>query len=369
MRILIALTVCAILLSTYTLKAQDSLRLVFIGDVMQHMTQVNSARYNNEYRYDSCFMYVAKNLSDADITVANLETTLADAPYSGYPQFCAPDALAHTLKSIGVDILATANNHSCDKGKKGIIRTLDVLDSLKMEHIGTYRTPDEKNRHHPLLMEKNGFRLAFLCYTYGTNGLPIPHPTQVNLIQQDSIAKDLASLKRWNPDATIVIIHWGDEYHRLPNAEQKRLADFMIDRGATLVIGSHPHVIQPMELRYSCKKPNNSTGFRAQKAVVYSLGNFVSNQEAKHTDGGAITYFTLVKENNRTEIAEASYSLVWVYKPIENNVKRFYILPVENFEHKTDYFQQGHYPRFMQFVNDARSLLRSNSYGIYERNF
>lgn len=375
MRLLVTITFCiAALLLTHTVKAQDSLRFVFIGDVMQHMPQINGAKYGNKsgytYSYDSCFSHIANHLSNADITVANLETTLPGPPYSGYPQFAAPDELIHTLKNVGVDILATANNHSCDKGKKGIVRTLDVLDSLEISHVGTYRTQDEKNRYHPMLIEKNGFRLAFLCYTYGTNGLAIPSPTQVNLIQQDSIAKDLASLKVWQPDATIVIIHWGDEYHRLPNAEQKRLANFMIDNGATLVIGSHPHVIQPMELRYSCEMPLYPTDdLRAKNAVVYSLGNFVSNQERKHTDGGAITYFTLVKENDKTEIVEAFYSLVWVYKPIEENVKRYYILPVENFENKSEFFQEGHYSRFMQFAKDARSLLESNNYGVYERKF
>lgn len=371
MRPIIALAL--VLVITCTAKAQDTLRLTFIGDVMQHMPQINGAMYGDKsgytYNYDSCFSYIANRLSEADITLANLETTLPGPPYSGYPQFAAPDELISTLKNVGIDILATANNHSCDKGLKGITRTLDVLDSLEINHVGTYRTQSEKNRYHPLLLEKNGFRLAFLCYTYGTNGLAIPSPAKVNLIQQDSIAKDLASLKLWQPDATIVVIHWGDEYHRLPNTEQKQLADFMIENGATLIIGSHPHVIQPMELRYSCEKTDHPNGLKATNAVVYSLGNFVSNQEKKHTDGGAITYFTLVKENDKTEIVDASYSLVWTYKPIEDSVKRFYILPVENFEEKNDLFQQGYYSRFTQFVKDARSLLESNNCGIYERKF
>ncbi len=367
MRLILTLTLVFFLASIA--KAQDTIRFAFIGDVMQHMPQITGAKYNGTYSYDSCFMYIAKNLSEADITLANLETTLPGPPYSGYPQFAAPDELAYTLKNVGVDILATANNHSCDKGLKGITRTLDVLDTLGIAHLGTYRTFDEKNRHYPLLIEKNGFRLAFLCYTYGTNGLAIPSPTQVNLIQQDSIAKDLASLKLWQPDATIVIIHWGEEYQRLPNAEQKRLANFMIENGATLVIGSHPHVIQPMELRYSCEETDHPNGSKANSAIVYSLGNFVSNQERTHTDGGAITYFTLVKENDKTEITDASYSLVWTYKPIEESVKRYYILPVENFEEKNDFFQEGYYSRFMQFVKDARSLLDSNNSGIYERKF
>lgn len=350
-------------------QAQDSIRLVFIGDVMQHMPQVKGARYNDILCYDSCFKYIAKNLSDGDITVANLETTLAGIPYSGYPQFSGPDEITHTLKNVGVDILATANNHSCDKGETGVTRTLDVLDSLGISHVGTYRNSDEKNRQHPLLVEKNGFRLAFLCYTYGTNGIKIPYPTQVNLIQQDSIAKDLASLKLWNPDATIVILHWGEEYHRLPSNEQKQLTNFLFNNGVTLIIGSHPHVIQPMALKYPSETPIYTSMVKPKGAVVYSLGNFVSNQNSKHTDGGAIAYFTLVKSDDKTEISNASYSLVWVYKPIEDNVRRYYILPVENFEDKNEFFQQGYYSRFTQFVNDARTLLNSNNFDVYERNF
>ncbi len=359
----ISFTLLCFFLTGKPANGQDSIRLVFIGDVMQHMPQINGAKYGNSYCYDSCFSYVASRLSNADITIANLELTLAGKPYSGYPCFSAPDAIAQTLKNVGVDLLATANNHSCDKGKNGIIRTLDVLDSLQIPHTGTFRNISEKLENYPYLLEKNGFRFSILCYTYDTNGIPIPSPTEVNLIDTSAIAMDIALAKLQNPDAIIAIMHWGNEYQRTPSAEQKALADFLAERGVKLVIGSHPHVVQPMELR---KSPCSDM---PDKAIVYSLGNFVSNQEAKHTDGGAIAYLTLVRKNGSITIADASYSLVWVYKPIENGIKRYYILPVEDFENKSDFFKPTDYTRFMQFTKDTRLLLQNNNNGFFERNF
>ena len=143
-----------------------------MGDVMGHDTQIRSAYRSatNTFDYTPVFKYLQPSLGASDFTIANLEVTLGVKPYKGYPQFSSPAALAAGLKNAGVDILVTANNHSCDRRKTGIIRTLDILDSLEIPHTGTFRTEEEKAKQQPLILEQNNMRLALLNYTYGTNG-------------------------------------------------------------------------------------------------------------------------------------------------------------------------------------------------------
>ena len=202
---------------------QDTLSLTFIGDVMQHGPQIKSAydTTTKKYNYDDCFIYLKEEMSSADLTIANLEVTLGGKPYSGYPMFSAPDQLAEALQNARVDILVTANNHTCDRRKKGVVRTLDVLDTLGIPHTGSFRNQIEKDSLYPLLIEEKGFRLALLNYTYGTNGMPVEHPIKVNLIEEDSINKDLAKAKEMNVDKVIVFVHWGSEYTHKPNQKQE----------------------------------------------------------------------------------------------------------------------------------------------------
>ena len=248
--------------------AQDTLRLslLFVGDVMQHDSNIAAAydMQSKKYNYASCFEYVAPIVRSADLAIGNLELTLAGSPYKGYPQFSAPDALAIELKRIGMDILVTANNHSLDRRRKGLERTLKVLDSLEILHTGTFRDSLERSSVYPLLIEKNGFTFSLLNYTYGTNGIAVTKPNIVNLIDTVAIKADLEKARSQHSDAIIVFMHWGIEYQSLPNQEQKKLAALCLREGAKLVIGSHPHVLQPMVWNKN-----------EDQLIAYSLGNFI----------------------------------------------------------------------------------------------
>src|SRR5690606_23422672 len=245
---LIFLSICAV-----ESLAQDTTRLslLFAGDVMGHDSQIASAYdpVKKTYDYASCFQFVKPYVDSADLAIANLEVTLAGPPYKGYPQFSSPDQLAMTLKDIGFDALVTANNHSVDRGRKGIERTIHILDSLGIPHTGTFRDSASKAASTPLILEKNGFRLALLNYTYGTNGIAVPKPNIVNPLDTALIRADLIAAKAAAPDVIIVFTHWGEEYASMPNKKQKDLAEFCFNHGAQLVIGAHPHVVQPMEWR------------------------------------------------------------------------------------------------------------------------
>ncbi|MDR2066010.1 MAG: CapA family protein [Prevotellaceae bacterium] len=346
---------------TGRLFGSDTLRLVFIGDIMQHMPQINAAKMQDgTYNYDSCFSFVANEIKYADFKVANLELTLSGTPYSGYPCFSAPDAIAETLKKTGINLLSTANNHSCDKGSKGIVRTLDVLDKLELYHVGTYRNISEKTFSYPQITDIKGIRLAFLSYSYGTNGLPVVYPNIVNLIDTAEIANDIKLAEKYNPDIIICLMHWGMEYHLKQNDEQKKLAQFMISHGINLIIGSHPHVVQPMETQ------TDSAG-NIRSAVVYSLGNAVSNQNYEHTDIGAIVHVAIVKNNTTARIIDCKYSLILRHRPVENGKMKFYIIPASKFYNNRQLFTETEYVSLRKTLENTRKRLNANNKEFAEK--
>ena len=344
-----------------TTETPAEITLLFTGDIMQHMPQVDAA-WNDSlkaYIYDSCFKYINPWLSGADLTIANLETTLAGKPYSGYPAFSSPDELVQGLMNAGIDIVGTANNHCGDRGQNGIERTITMLDSMGMRHMGTYTNADTYRRKNPLIVKTRGFRLAFLNYTYGTNGITVPGNNVVSLIEKDRIQADMQAVSDSSVDFTIVFIHWGEEYQREPNAFQKDIAEFLFTHGTNMIIGSHPHVIQPMEW-------HAADSLNKERLVVWSLGNFVSNQRKQFTDGGSMFSVTLQKEAGHTRIKEAGYQLTWVYNPMVGGKKQYYILPAARFENDTTMLDQQAHADVKLFLSDSRESLNRANVGIGE---
>jgi poly-gamma-glutamate synthesis protein (capsule biosynthesis protein) len=237
------------LLFVFQLSAQEDLSFIFVGDVMQHDGQIEAAysKKTGSYEYEDGFKFVRPIINQYDIRIANLEVTLAGRPYKGYPQFSAPDELAETLVSSGFNVVLTANNHSCDRGSKGVIRTLDKLDELGVMHTGTFRNAEEREKNYPLMVNKNGYKVAILNYTYGTNGLTVKEPLIINYIDTAVIRKDIATAKERKADYIICNMHWGTEYKHLPNGYQKKYEQLCYDQGADMVIGGHPHVLQSIE--------------------------------------------------------------------------------------------------------------------------
>ncbi|MDR2292067.1 MAG: CapA family protein [Prevotellaceae bacterium] len=355
------LTVFIFLVFAGRLSGSDTLRLVFIGDIMQHMSQISAAKTpDGTYNYDSCFSFVANEIEYADFKVANLELTLAGTPYSGYPCFSAPDALAEALKKIDINLLSTANNHSCDRGSKGITRTLDALDKLGIYHVGTYRNIAEKTFSYPQITDVKGIRIAFLSYTYGTNGLPVAYPNIVNLIDTAEIANDIKLAEKYKPDIIVCLIHWGLEYQLKQNDEQKTLAQFMTSRGINLVIGSHPHVVQPMEVQ-----TDNAGNIKS--AVVYSLGNAVSNQNYEHTDIGAMAHVAVVKNDTATRIVDCKYSLILRHRPAEKGKTKFYIIPANTFYGNRQIFTETEYGALSKTLENTRKRLNKDNKNFDEK--
>ncbi|MCH2235938.1 MAG: CapA family protein [Crocinitomicaceae bacterium] len=343
--------------------SEHELSLIFIGDVMGHGPQITSA-YDEEkkaYDYNSVFQYIAPVMQDADYTIANLEVTLAGPPYKGYPQFSSPDELAVACKDAGVDIMVTSNNHTCDRGGKGIVRTVQVLDSLGFMRTGSFCDSTDRKHHTPLIIENDCFRIAILNYTYGTNGLNFPEPTIVNLLDKDIIAADMEKAKASNVDKIIVVTHWGLEYKREPVQSQIAWGEYIFDQGADIVIGSHPHVLEKMVL----EKSTNDGG--KEELITYSLGNFVSNQRKPRTDGGALFKLTLGKKDDQCYIKNSGYILSWVYTPIEEGKKKYYILPASQYENDTAFFDSmDSFNQMQAFIKDSRELFNEQNVNVPE---
>ena len=296
------------------------LRIVFCGDLMGHGGQIKAAQTKKGYDYSPCFQFVEGYLKGADLAIANFELTLAGPPYKGYPQFSSPDQVLIDAKRAGFDLFTTVNNHCMDSGKKGFLRTLRVFDSLGVPHLGTYRTKEERQENHPLIMDCKGYKLAFVTYTYGTNGLPVTEPLEANLIDTVAMGTDLATAKAMGAEYVVAMVHWGIEYQTKANNEQEELAKYLLEHGADIVIGGHPHVVQNATMD---ALPGND---RSPEIVVYSMGNLVSNQRDINTDGGIMVELHLRRDGERI-VQDCWYMPYWVYRGKYNGLYQYYILP------------------------------------------
>jgi poly-gamma-glutamate synthesis protein (capsule biosynthesis protein) len=343
-------------LATFSQVDTSRLSLVFAGDIMGHDEQITGAWDDSMdgYNYEPTFRYVRSFIEQADIAIGNLEVTLAGKPYKGYPQFSSPDALAVAARDAGFDVFIQANNHALDRGQAGFRRTLLMLDSLNIIHTGTFSDSSKRQLQYPLILEKKGIRVALLNYTYGTNGINIPRPFIINRIDTFQIRQDLNKACLANPDFVIVTIHWGEEYQRFENRTQQNLAGFMLKHGADAIIGSHPHVIQPV-------KSYPGTDSTINHMVVYSLGNFVSNQRAQFKDGGILVEMKLIKTSARTRVEDFSYLPTWVHRIDHPGKSTFQVIPVSFYENNTALIRLSDHDRYKisLFANDTREHLKN----------
>lgn len=340
----------------------DKITFLFAGDIMGHDEQIWSAenRVTHTFNYDTVFRYISPVVGKVDIAIANLEVTLAGKPYKGYPQFSSPVELAVACRNAGFDCLVTANNHSADRGKKGIISTINNLDSLGIPHTGTFLDRANRDTLSPLMISRNGISVALLNYTYGTNGIKVPEPVIVNMLDKELITADIKKARDTNSDIIILFLHWGTEYDTVPSVSQSDLATYLLSAGADLVIGSHPHVLQKMVWL-----KDQSSG--KDGVVVYSLGNFISNQRKPKTDGGSMIEIEFTRDADSFKISNAGYYLTWVYTPIENYRKKFFILPCSEFESNFAFFKSpADWLQMKKFQNESRQLLNEQNLGIKE---
>jgi poly-gamma-glutamate capsule biosynthesis protein CapA/YwtB (metallophosphatase superfamily) len=321
---------------------------------MGHDAQIDAAYYKEtrKYDYSFCFSELKSTIQKADIAIGNLEVTLGGEPYTGYPKFSSPDALAAALKDAGFDILINANNHALDRGKEGLERTIDVAGEEGLIITGTFKSDGNRETSYPLVVEKNNIMLGILNYTYGTNGLISSPPDIVNYIDTILIRNDIQKLKKVNPDFIIACMHWGIEYEPEENNAQRSIARFLANEGVDAIIGSHPHVVQPFEILYNGE---DSADF---VPVIYSLGNFISNQRERYRNGGIIFKLELTK-TGKTLPTGFSYIPVWVQKPLINEITRFRLIPANTDNKERDKLKltKEELAKLDEFFSDTRQKL------------
>lgn len=300
--------------------------IVFAGDAMQHQKQLDAARTaDGTYDYSQCFEDIAPWVSEADYAVVNLETPLGFGNFSGYPVFNAPAEFAAALRDAGFDLLLTANNHTLDRRETGLKTTVAILDTLGIDHIGTYASADDRRQALPFIRDINGFKVGFLNYTYGTNGFPMRGGVIVDMIDRRQIVDDITLARESGAEIVVVAVHWGVEYVLLPPASVKSLADFLCSQDVDMVIGGHPHVIQPMEMR-----PNPTTG--RPVLLVYSMGNLISNMRTRDTRGGAMVKAVLQRDSAGTAYVDNASYMPHFTVPGTSPAKnyRVWLLPDDN---------------------------------------
>ncbi|WP_406622138.1 CapA family protein [Planktothrix agardhii] len=312
---------------SYTKEAE----LIAVGDIMMHGAQIKSG-YNpttKTYNYDNFFKEVKGILSSGDWVIGNLETTLSgpETGYTGYPLFNAPDSLADAIAKAGFNIISTTNNHSLDRGEKGVLKTLENVKKRGLISVGTAASVEEAEKI--VIVEKNNISMAILAYSYGTNGIPIPKGKNylVSLIDAKKITQDITKARKLGVDVVTVILHFGSEYQRQPNTTQKTLVKQLVDAGADIILGSHPHVVQP----YQVFEQTGKLGKSKKAVVIYSMGNFVSNQREKYRDLGTIFKVNILKNfpNKTIEIKDIQTVPTWVHRYDQNGKYQFRILPIE----------------------------------------
>lgn len=324
------------------------------GDILMHMPVIDTARQSDgSYNFDYIFRYLGEYSWAADYALANLETTLCGNTngyqYSGYPQFNCPDEIVDGLKNAGFDMLMTANNHSYDTGKTGYFRTIETVRSKGLETIGTMLTPEEPKY---ALKNINGIYVGMMCYTYEgrpeqymanriyLNGIPM-HEGGENVINSflpsnpapmyDEVAGYIAEMKAQGAEAIVLFIHWGVEYTTTPVQHQTTIAQALCDLGVDVIVGGHPHVVEPIQLLTSNVDPDHKT------VCLYSMGNAVSNQRANvmtsqpsgHTEDGVWFTMTFSKYSDGTVYLEdVNLIPTWVDLRTTNG-RRYYILPLD----------------------------------------
>ncbi|MGM8212474.1 CapA family protein [Virgibacillus sp. W0430] len=301
-----------------------------IGDMLIHKRVYDDAEVANGYDFIPMLQEVEKYLNDSTITVANQETMIGgiDFGLSTYPAFNSPQEVGDALKEVGVNVVSLANNHTLDRGEDVIQSAIAHWETIDMMYVGAYKDEQDRNTVRIYHTEED-ISVAFLAYTYGTNGIPIPEGKDflVNLIDKEIMRADIENAQE-KADVVILSLHFGNEYERFPSEEQKELVQFAADNGVHAVLGHHPHVLQPLEW----VEGDNGN----QTLVAYSLGNFLSGQDKLYRQIGGVLKFTIEQtidgEEKTVQLKSPAFLPTYVYNENDTNYRVLPMFQVTNNE-------------------------------------
>lgn len=369
---------------TTSKESSDTTRLTIsaVGDIMVHAPQLR-AQYDDEknnYDFNDNFKYISQFIEESDLALANLETVLAgkSQEFTSFPRFNTPDALAEALEKAGFQVISTANNHSLDRDKQGLKRTVEVIEEHSMQSIGTRKNTD-KDKY--IVKEIKGVDIGLSAYTYETprynnqrtiNGIPMSEGVEklIDSFNPGELKEDMTEMKKRaellqdkGADLIIFFMHWGQEYQRYPDEYQKRIAKKLVESGVDVIFGSHPHVIQPVD---EIKTDSGNRGI-----VINSMGNFLSNQRSKYmdspyTEDGIIFHVNIVHEGDgQVNIEKVSYTPTWVRKFRKDGGLNYNILPLPHaLENKEEYNMTSEVDinKAEKAWNNTRAILEEGSY-------
>ena len=328
------------------------------GDLMVHIKQLRIAKQKDgSYDFYPQYALVNEALGNADYTIANLETTIGKygkMAYSGYPLFNTPETLLDAVRDAGVDFLTLANNHMLDRYFEGMQATVDWVEKYGFDHGGANRTPEERDK--PVIVEVNGIRIGMLCYTQMTNGMEAHCSSAVkeygvNYLRRARFDADIEKLKAENVDVIIAIPHWGQEYRRRPEQKTVDTARYMIAAGVDVVLGSHPHMVQPV--RYETVETDN--GKTRRGLVAYSLGNFISNMLVQYTDSGIILQFTVQeKQEGGFEITSPAVVPIYCWKT-DDQIRA--LSSAKYYDNPPEGMSSNRYARMKETYRELRKLI------------
>ena len=358
---------------------KNIVRLSAVGDVMVHSAQLEAqSNGNGAYNFDNNFKYIKDIISDSDISIANLETTInPNKPCSGYPNFNAPKELLHTLKDVGFDIISTVNNHSLDTGYSGVLSTANEIENIGLDVVGTKSKVENKNYS---IKNVKDINIGIASFSYGEvinnqkylNGIKsgkandLMNVINVNSVQKsfDTIKKEIDLMKSDGAEFIIIMLHWGEEYKQTPTKYQTELAQLLANEGVDLILGSHPHVVQSIEY----VKSENSD---KECLVVYSMGNIISNQREeemgfKESENGIIPVIDLEKtKDGQVNIVSAKYIPTWVDKYNKAGKNYYEIIPIIGDVNSVSQNKNASTEDLQISKNNTMSLMKDNRVELY----
>lgn len=293
----------------------NKITLTMVGDALIHSPIYKDAYEDGIYNFGKMFTEFKSEIANSDLLYYNAETILGGEKlgFSGYPRFNTPEEFGRTMINLGFNVVSRANNHTLDKGEAGILNACNFWN--KYPHVltsGSFCTEEESQN--PRIMEMNGISYVLFSYTMMTNGLSSPNDYYVSIYSDEAVKRDIEKVKG-NVDIILVAMHWGNEYTSTPNDEQKRISEYLASLGVNIVIGTHPHVIEPVE-------------WIGDTLVIYSLGNFISSQTSVNSYNrliGLLVNIDIIKTETSSEtrviLTNLSTSLIYTYYKNHSNYK------------------------------------------------
>lgn len=351
--------------------------LAAVGDIMVYDEQIAAAKQSDgSYDFTDSLSAVSALTMGADLTVGNLELNFCGEPYSGRPDFRAPEALALTLKEKGFDLVQTANTYSIQNGISGLKSTIKYLNTVGIDHVGTYAAKDDKETNEGVLLKNvNGIKIAFIAYTKGVNNISVPegseycvdllykdYDSEYKEVNTDAIVRSVKAAKALNPDLIVAMLHWGSEWDTTVVSTQETITDLMLTNGVDIILGSHPHVVGEM------KQVPVTTVDGQQKTcfVAYSLGNFLSSPDSQKYDyamESLILNLQITKNGStgETALTGISYTPLYILKT-ESEAKgaRYQVVPIRSA------INNNLFPEMNETFTDAIAHLRANTASDYD---